>query len=228
ASSKGVGLNAEQLLEVLPPEVVRFLMIKTKPNHAVEFSPTDTDVIPNLFDDYQRAAEAYFTPKGISTDEDLSRLFKLSQAGTIKKPPSLRFSMLSQWVQMPNMEERITREELTEWEKYAKVWVDKYAPDSERFAVSQDLPQAAKKLTGDQKNFLRKIAIRLDQQWLAEDFHKQLYGWAKEVPLPSKDAFAAIYITLLGKDYGPKAAWLILSLDKNFVRERFNAVSAIQ
>ena len=170
ASSKGVGLNAEELLEVLPSEVVRFLMIKTKPNHAVEFSPTGTDVIPNLFDDYQRAAQAYFSPKGRSTDEDLSRVFKLSQAGTIKKPPSLRFSMLSQWVQMPNMEERITREELTGWKKYAKVWVDKYAPDSEKFAVSDQLPQAAKKLTVEQENFLHKIAVGLVQNWLAADF----------------------------------------------------------
>ena len=228
ASSKGVGLNAEELLAVLPPEISRFLMIKTKPNQAVEFTPKGTDIIPILFDEYQRAAEAYFSPKGRSTDEDLSRVFKLSQAGVIKKPPPLRFSMLTQWIQMPNMEKRIRKEKLDEWEQYAKVWIAEYAPDSERFSVSQEIPEETRKLTSEQKNFIQKIATSLDQQWIAEDFQKHLYETAKAEPLPSKDAFAAIYITLLGKDYGPKAAWLILSLDKNFVKERLNAVSALQ
>ncbi len=228
ASSKGIGMNAQELLEVLPPEIARFLMIKTKPNQAVEFTPKGTDIIPILFDEYQRAAEAYFSPKGRSTDEDSARLFKLSQAGAIKKPPSLRFSLLTQWTQMPNMEERIRKERLGEWEQYAKVWITKYAPESERFSVSQALPQKAQKLLSEQKKYLQKISSGLDQQWAAEDFQTQLYEWAKEVPLPSKDAFAAIYICFLGKNYGPKAAWLILSLDKDFVKKRFNAVSTVQ
>jgi lysyl-tRNA synthetase class 1 len=42
--------------------------------------------------------------------------------------------------------------------------------------------------------------------------------------LPSRDAFQAIYLSLLGKDHGPKAAWLVLSLDKAFVQERFREI----
>ncbi|HEX8931805.1 MAG TPA: lysine--tRNA ligase, partial [Patescibacteria group bacterium] len=61
SSSKGLGLTGEELLEVLSPEVARFLMIKTDPNRAVEFNPKGTDVISKLYDDYQKASEAYFT-----------------------------------------------------------------------------------------------------------------------------------------------------------------------
>ena len=60
SSSKGLGLNAEELLELLPPQVARFLMIKTEPTRAVEFNPVGTDIIPKLYDDYQKAADAYF------------------------------------------------------------------------------------------------------------------------------------------------------------------------
>jgi tetratricopeptide (TPR) repeat protein len=59
SSSKGLGLTGAELLEVLPPEVARFLMIKTDPNRAVEFNPKGTDIIPKLYDEYQKAAENY-------------------------------------------------------------------------------------------------------------------------------------------------------------------------
>ncbi len=42
SSSKGLGLTGEELLKVLPPQVVRFLMIKTDPTKAVEFNPVRT------------------------------------------------------------------------------------------------------------------------------------------------------------------------------------------
>jgi lysyl-tRNA synthetase class 1 len=50
SSSKGLGLTGEALLEVLPPQIVRFLMIKAAPNQAVEFSPYTSLMIPQLYD----------------------------------------------------------------------------------------------------------------------------------------------------------------------------------
>lgn len=221
ASSKGIGLTGEDLLDVLPAEVIRFLMIKTSPNTAIEFTPQNTDSIPKLFDDYQKSAEAYFS-KG---DKELRRAFELSQIGEINHPPKVRFSLLSQWVQMPNMGDAIKKEGLEEWAKHARVWVEKYAPEKERFLVQEKLPGAAKKLSEKQKKFLEKISSELDKKWDPEDFQKNLYDWAKELDLSSKDAFSAIYLTLIGKDHGPKAAWLILSLEKKFVSHRFMEAS---
>ncbi|MDP3726735.1 MAG: hypothetical protein Q8Q96_00275, partial [bacterium] len=213
SSSKGVGLDGEDLLKILPSEIIRFLMIKTEPNHAVEFSPFGTDTIPNLYDEYQKAVE------------EKSRVFEVSQVEKINNPPKIRFSVLAQWVQMPNMEETIKKEGLEEWAKYARVWLDKYAPDEEKFVVQKELPPAAKGLSEKQKKFLRRISSELGKNWEAEEFQKNLYEWVKELGLPSKDAFSAIYLSLIGKDHGPKAAWLILSLDKEFVKKRFGEVS---
>ncbi|MBU4098676.1 lysine--tRNA ligase, partial [Patescibacteria group bacterium] len=79
----------------------------------------------------------------------------------------------------------------------------------------------AKKLSKEQKNYLQKIAMELEKKLNPEDFQKELYVWSKELAIPSKDAFAAIYLALIGKDHGPKAGWLILSLDKEFIKKRF-------
>lgn len=217
SSSKGRGSSAIGMLDILPPELLRFLMVKTKLNQAINFDPSG-NTIPKLFDEYQKAADAYFQ----KTDPDLARMFELSQISEVRKPPTVRFSVLAQWIQMPNMEKNIEKENLTEWVKYAKIWIEQYAPDSEKFLISEHLPETATQLTDTQKAYLKKIADEIDKEWTAEDFQVEMYEWAKALGLSSKDSFSAIYQTLIGKDHGPKAAWLILSLDKTFIKKRFS------
>ena len=221
SSSKGIGLKAHDLVKILPPQVGRFLFARSGIKSQSNFDPIETNAIPVLFDDYQKAADAYFN-KG---DMDLARTFELSQIGEIQKPPSIRFSVLAQWAQMPNMEEEIIKNGLEEWAEYAKVWVEKFAPENDKFTVQKSIPAASKNLTNEQKAFLKKVAEELDKKWEGEEFQTRIYDLGKEMGLNGKDAFAAIYLSLIGKDHGPKAAWLILSLDKEFVKKRFNETS---
>ncbi len=217
SSSRGVGTAANDMLEILPPELIRFLMVRIKVNTQINFDPSEKDTIPSLFDDYQKAADAYFN----KTNDDLARIFELSQINEIKKPPKIRFSVLAQWIQMPNMEEEIKKEGLGEWAKYARIWLEKYAPESEKFFVQKELPAAAKNLTDKQKELLAKLASELNNTQDAELFQARIYEIGKQLQLSGKDTFAAIYTVLLGKNHGPKAAWLLLSLDKEFVKKRF-------
>jgi lysyl-tRNA synthetase class 1 len=220
SSSKGIGLKAHDLVKILPPEVGRFLFARSGIKAQSNFDPVETNAIPMLFDDYQKAADAYFN-KGAS---DLARAFELSQIGEAQKPPSIRFSVLAQWVQMPNMEEEIKKEGLENWAKYARVWVEKFAPEKDKFTVQKTVPSAIKNLTNEQKVFLKKVAEELNKAGSGEEFQTRIYAIGKEIGLNGKEAFAAIYISLIGKDHGPKAAWLILSLDKEFVKNRFSEV----
>ncbi len=219
SSSKGRGSSASEMLDILPPEILRFLMVKTKINQAINFDP-EGETIPKLFDEYQKAAEAYFSKKG----DDFAREFELSQVGEIKIPPNVRFSTISQWVQMPNMEKEINKVGAEEWGKYAKIWLEKYASEKDKFMVQQELSENVSNLSEQQKKFLRRIANELNKDWNAEDFQTNMYTWAKELDLLSKDAYSAIYTSLIGKDHGPKAAWLILSLSRDFVIKRFEEV----
>lgn len=217
SSSRGVGIAASDMLEILPPELIRFLIVKMDIRKQANFDPVEPETIPKLFDDYQKAADAYKT----KSDPDLARIFELSQVvDTIKLPPQVRFSVLTQWVQMPNMQEKIEEKGLAEWAKYAKVWVEKYAPQSEKFVVQKEMPQKTHELSEKQKEFLKKVGEELDKDRDAEALQKDLFDFAKEIGISSKDAFSAIYISLIGKDHGPKAGWLLLSLDKQFIKQR--------
>jgi len=228
SSSKGIGLKAHDLVKILPPQVGRFLFARSGIKSQSNFDPIETNAIPVLFDDYQKAADAYFSRSasgGNKGDVDLARAFALSQVGEIQKPPSIRFSVLAQWVQMPNMEEEIKKEGLEEWVKYARVWVEKFAPENDKFTVQKTIPAVVKTLSKEQREFLKKLAGELDKKWNGEEFQTRIYELGKETGLSGKDAFAAIYLTLVGKDHGPKAAWLILSLEKEFISNRFNEAS---
>jgi len=142
----------------------------------------------------------------------------------MEKVPQVRFSVLAQWVQMPNMEDEIKKAGGQDWAKYARVWIEKYAPEEERFEVKKDLPKNVTQLSEAQKKYLSMLVGKIGGED-AEKLQTDIYELSKELNVPSKDAFAAIYISLLGKDHGPKAAWFINSLDKEFVKKRLEEAS---
>lgn len=217
SSSKGLGLTGDELIEVVGPQRARFLMIKTEPNIAVEFSPKETLAIPALFDQYQ----LFYSSK----DPDQQRIIHFSQTQDKEQVPDVRFTTIAQLVQMPNMQDEVLK--IGTWSSFAKVWVEKYAPEDQKFTVQKEIPQKAKSLSIQQKEVLGKIADEISKAKDPEDFQTTIYDLGKEAGLSGKETFQAIYNSLLNKDHGPKAAWLILSLDKEFVTDRFREVSKL-
>ncbi len=237
SSSKGVGSSAREVADSLPPYLLRFLMVRTHIKQAIDFDPGGM-TIPDLFDEYDRCAYAYFD----KTDEDLGRIFELSQTnGTTKKKLFLpRFRDVASFIQMPsvNLEKRFEEKKgskLTNTEKeilehriqYARLWLARSAPEEFKVTVAETLPEAAKNLTGNQKEYLQEIAKQLEKKQNAEELQQTLFNLAKSHRLSTKEAFQAIYTALFGKPAGPKAASFLLSLDKNFVKRRFEEVSKI-
>src|SRR5215218_9492074 len=58
STSKGRGTAAHRIVEVLPPEPLRTLMIRSRPNHAIDFDPEGTDAVPRIFDEFDRLGAA--------------------------------------------------------------------------------------------------------------------------------------------------------------------------
>jgi len=206
STSKGVGSSASEMLEILPPEILRFLMVKTKINQAINFDPSG-NTIPNLFDEYQKFA--------VSKNPEEKRIFELSQV--IKNPnpiPKIRFIDLIQAIQSPNIK---IEEDAKVWIPYAKIWLERFAPEEIKFKITDTQVE----LSSDQKKYLSKVADELDKEWKPDELQTKLYDWAKELNIPTHKAFAGIYLSLFGKKYGPKAAWVILE-NKKLIKEKFS------
>ena len=230
SSSRGTGIGADQITTIIPPELVRFLIARTHIRRAVNFD-TDALTIPDLYDSYDQAALGYWAGK----DQKLVRIFELSQ---VKAPPSQhflpRFRDVAQFIQHPEIDlyqkfTAVKGSDLTKFEKdvledrikYAQIWLDSYAPKDAVFTISKQLSPQAQGLSAQQKQYLSQILKLLDQDWKEpEELQQALYDQAKAMDLAPKAAFAAIYLTLIAKDHGPRAAWLLLE-HKNLAQKRF-------
>ncbi len=236
-SSKGLGLKAHALFDILPAEVGRFLYCRSDYRQEVDFELFETMSIPDLFDEYDRCYQSFID----GSDENLARAFILSQIGEL--PPKEktflpRFIDVVNYVQQPtiDIEEKFTeikglelnnieKKLLDERIKYAKVWLKKYAPEKYRFQMTDKLPGGAVELSKQQKEYLIKIIELLQQDLPAEDLQTKLYELSKEEGIETKKAFAAIYLSIIGKQSGPKAGWLLKQYSSDKIIERFKEVS---
>lgn len=235
SSSKGLGSSAKEVSGIIPAYLIRFMISRVKFSEQINFDPIGM-TIPDLFDQYDGAAKEYWQdPK-----TDKARIYELSQVGT--KPPKKhflpRFRDVASYIQMPNINlvkffaekkgeklNSLEKEVLAERVKYATIWISKYAPGEAVFQISDSLPQEAKKLTVKQKAYLvhlGKLVVGIKEP---SELETKMYELATELGIPTKEAFQAIYIVLIGKKFGPKAAWLLFSYPKEKVIKRLKEAS---
>ncbi len=237
SSSKGIGLKARELTKILPPTVARFLFARTDYRQAFEFSPIGTMAIPDLFDEYDKCHRSYIE----DGDENLSRNFEMSQIGELPSKENTflpRFRDVAHYVQMPGIdlgtkfaeikgsqlienEVRILRER----ENYARIWLERYAPDDLKFQMSDFVPASATNLDNDQKEYLEAVIDLVGKGLGADDLQQELYNLAKAKGIKADKAFAAIYLIFLGKEYGPKAGAFLSQYPKEQVIKRLKEAS---
>ncbi|MEX2546967.1 MAG: lysine--tRNA ligase, partial [Chloroflexota bacterium] len=86
STSRGEGAAAHEIAALLPPTLLRFLFLRYRPNHAINFDPTG-DTIPRLFDEYDRIADAVAgKPRRGELPPDPERIFALSLADPAADP----------------------------------------------------------------------------------------------------------------------------------------------
>ncbi|HEV8229785.1 MAG TPA: lysine--tRNA ligase [Candidatus Limnocylindria bacterium] len=236
STSKGLGAAATDLVAVYPPELIRFLMLRTHPKRHLEFDPAGL-TLPKLVDEYDRCANAFLT----DPQSDFAKIWALSQVDEDPPPPGfrVRFSIVADWLQIPSVEplreaEHRNRAPLSASERgdlerriaLARVWLDRWAPDEARYSVLDDLPQGIV-LTEGQRRYLGEVKALVGEVTDPEQMQQALYELAKRSGLMSdgkvsRDAFSAIYLAFLGKPSGPRAGWLLTTLKDDFIRTRLD------
>lgn len=235
ASSKGLGLKARDLTELLPLELGRFLFCRADYRQQVNFDPINTMAIPDLFDEYDRCFQAFVS----STDPDFARAFEMSHIGKLPEKAKIflpRFRDVVNFIQQPTvkLEEKFAEikgsdlnpieiEILNERVKYAKIWLDKFAPEDLKLSLSEDTKNNFQ-LSAEQKQYLKEVINLIEEDSDAEDLQAKLYELTKFQGINAKLGFQAIYQTLIGKDFGPKAGAFIRQYEKQEVIGKINQV----
>jgi len=230
STSKGLGLKARDAHEMLPPELIRFLFSRYDYNQQINFDPMGTMAIPDLFDEYDRCFVAYV--KG--GNEDFARAFEMSHIGELPKKEKTflpRFRDVANFIQQPGVDvfrkfSEVKGPDLNETEKnilderikYAKTWLEKFAPDSLKMGLSEGLENNFK-LSDEQKKYLEAVIDLINRDSSAEDLQTELYELTKLQGINAKLGFQAIYQILIGKDFGPKAGAFLRQYPKEKVIE---------
>jgi lysyl-tRNA synthetase class 1 len=253
SSSKGLGVTAREVADFLPPEILRFLMLRTKPLSQTNFEVTE-EALVKLFNEYDRAHVKSFpppTPAGVAADAKFPvherKNFTLSvvhegDAAEMGAYFECEFQLVLALVQMPHLDvraefERIKMEQwgsgLTEIEKHhlerrihaAREFIAEYAAPEERLTLQTSPPAGAKELSAVQRGFLRVLGERLKTAaWNGEALQGAVFDAARETPIEQKDAFLAFYRVLLDNVKGPKAGNFLAFLKREDVVRLFGAV----
>lgn len=235
SSSKGLGVSAREMADFLPPEILRYLMIRTKPKSQANFEPTE-EALVKLFNEFDRGhAKTFSDPK--YPEYEKTNYF-LSEAHSEGAFFDCEFQLVLALVQMPHLDivqqfEQIKGSPMTPVEKAhlqkrihaAKHFIENLASPEERLTLQTVPPEGAKDLSVVQRGFLRNLAAALKTaKWDGESLQAAVFDTARMTPIDQPSAFLAFYRVLLNNTKGPKAGNFLAFLKRDEIVDLFAAV----
>lgn len=230
SSSKGNVLSIADALDLAPPEVLRYLVMRERPSRTIAFDPG----LPLL-----KLVDEVDDRTASGAD---SRALALSRAAGFA-PVGVPFKHLVVAAQVARFDvdrtlevlartgyEGLDRDAVAERLGYARRWLDRHAPEELKFEVTAALPAETASLAPEQRRFLLALAERLSPAMRGEEVHTLVYDLAAgQEGVKAAVLFQAIYVALLGKPRGPRAGAFIAALGPAFCAERFReAASAVE
>lgn len=232
SSSRGIGASAREVSALLPPEVLRFLMLKQPPNRQVNFG-TDEEHLTKLFNDFDRLRSTVYAKGGDHSTKQLFRLCMVNEEAPIPafEPP---FQLLTTLLQMPHLDvwteiaklkgsplNPVEQEHATRRLRCAEYWLEHYATPEDRIVVQWSLPRSAEQLPDVERAFLQRLSVELvGMSWTESSLQGAVFDAARATPIASAQACKAIYRVFLDRASGPRAGSLLSCLEPKFVASR--------
>ncbi len=221
SSSKGNVLAIHRMLRVVPPEVLRYLVLRADPSRSIQFDPglpllNLCDELENPDHKNRNARAAALARLGGEAGPVIPFRHLVTVAQVAAFDPGRAREVLARTGYDAGPPERLGRSL-----GYVRSWLEQFAPEEVRFSVAEELPAAARSLEPEQKAFLGELADRLPGEAGADALHALIYDLVQERGAASPAPyFAAIYRALIGKDRGPRAGHFLAALPSELVRRR--------
>jgi lysyl-tRNA synthetase, class I len=237
SGSKGTGLSAVEGATIMPPEVVRYFMLRAAPLKRLYFDPVNGVV--QLMDEF-----AAFAAKPDKTESE-QQLWHICTRGTDRRRSVSRvpFSHLvasyqaslkdadntlavikrTEHAQTADEDAEIIREEL----KFIDGWLRR-APEEVKFELAEHVN--AGDLSEAEQSFLKALGEKVAAAPKDADgayFHERIYELKDELNLQPKEMFAALYQALIGKTSGPRAGYFLSILPRDWLVRRLRLEDAV-
>ena len=230
SSSKGVGASARDMANLLPADVLRFLMTRTKPNSPVNFEANEEGIV-KLFNEFDRSHTRYFNGQA---NPDEAMTYRLACMAEPQNYRPANIQLAAALVQMPHLDARAElakrlgsdltatdNARLDERIRSAREWVENFATEEEKTRLQQTMPARASELSHTQRAFLHALADELPNiAWEDDAIQSTAFHVSRMTPIDQPLAFKALYRIFLDREAGPKAGNLLAFLDRDFVIAR--------
>ncbi|CAN5350148.1 lysine--tRNA ligase [soil metagenome] len=230
SASKGTGLDAEEGSSIMPPEVVRYFILRSPPLKRLYFDPVNGVV--QLMDEYAALAAKpdktdseqqllYICTRGIQKETvsrvPFSHLVASYQAALKNVDKTIQIIGRTEHGDVASKEADIIRAEL----KFIDEWLERRAPDDVKFSLQEQLDP--EQFSTQEKEFFAELAQKVSGA--AEDadgawFHNAIYELKDQTGLGPKDMFQALYRLIIGKPSGPRAGWFLSILPREWLIDR--------
>jgi lysyl-tRNA synthetase class 1 len=230
SSSKGNLITPREALQIMPPEILRYFVVRSRPETTLYFdSGLGFYSLVNEYKEVMRAVNA-------GEDSDFADAYKF--ASDIKQGELLSTAPFQQivtayqtargdqdrteallrrigWEPVNEAEIGALRHELI----YVKNWLDNYAPEDVKFEVQEAAPTDLE-VGEDDRAYLTALAGALPAEWEGEALQSAIFQTAKDLEFPPRDAFRLLYRLFIAKDAGPKLGPFLTTLERDFVLTR--------
>jgi lysyl-tRNA synthetase class 1 len=214
SKSKGTGMGMTEISGLLPPEIVKYMLLKPDLEENIDINPTSENLLRTI-EDFEGASRLDLSKEDISrSDRKRAIAFNLS---TDKLGWSASFlDMLLFYQIYRDWNEVGTRigdpSGAAYLRPYIEEWVARdFMPEDYRFKYLPGAMPASENV--------KKLLSSLDGGMDALAIHNAVFDFAKANNIEPKALFAELYRALLGKERGPRLGKLLFALGVERVKK---------
>jgi len=215
SKSKGTGMGISEIIKLLPPEIIKYMLLRPDLEENVDIDPTSEKMLKTI-EEFENSAKF-----------DLGRLDELSRSDR-KKAIAYSLSTDKMMWSVPFLDALLLYQLYGSWDEagkrsndpqgvsylrpYIEQWIAKdFIPEDYKFKYQPD----PAKLSERAKAFF--VSLKTDMDALA--IHNCVFEFAKTNNIEPKAFFAELYKSLIGKERGPRLGKMIFALGVERVKK---------
>lgn len=221
SKSKGIGMGVADLLELMPPELVKYALLKPDLQENKDIDPTGAKLMA-LYEEFQSIARIAEEKAEKRAEHKKQIAFRLATGGKISwRAP---FADVLMYYQLYRDWKRVAEAAGDEGgvaylRPFIEKWVERnFAPEEYSFSF-----QPAKNT--ENPAAVKAFAERLAKGMRAVEIHNLVFQVAKERALQPAEFFRLLYKALINKERGPKMGKLIEAIGAGVVKEALLAAA---
>ena len=230
SKSAGETITASELLDMLPPEIVRYFIFRAAPDKLLFFDEGET--LMRLFDDFaallanpdKTESEAQLIElcmhgidKPTASNISFTHLFASYQASLKDAARTIDVIKRTEHADTAERDAEIIQREL----QFIDAWLEMRAPEDVKFALAETFD--ASQFSDVEKQFLQGLAEKVAQAPADADgawFHDAIYEFKEQLGMGPRELFTALYKVLINKTSGPRAGWFLSMLPRDWLVRR--------